>query len=862
MDLSLALLGSLAAAMALDATPDPEPTTPSDDTSCEQAEPASDKHDRPACKRDPNTVDGLTIEGKRGQTESTIEPEFELDEEEIRSMGVNTVGELVVEMMKRAPNARGRNDEPPIILINGQRVPGDLSGIPREAVLKSAALREEEALAQGFRADQMVFNITLKKRFSATTVTNEGQWPLAGGRASSDHLANTFRIQGEGRVNLTARYHRDSPLFETERGVVRSPLAGAPYDLLGTVVGPAGGEIDPTLSSLVGRTVTLAAVPGAAGQGALDLDDFVAGAGRVTGDSLTAARTLMPRNEQAKLDATYTRAVRGGITATIAGDMAASSSVNFRGLPGVALSVPASSSFSPFANDVTLYRYFAAAEALKTRTDIHKVGLAMGLAGRHAGWRWTLNGDLDRTETAWRIGRGLDVSALRAAIADGQVDPFGPVPAALLKSAPRDTTDSVATSAKIALVADGVLAQLPTGQLRATFSGGFDSRRYDSESVRSGVRVARVLQRDRATIGGNIQAPLVNGSGPLGFLGKVSLNLNGRYEDFSDIGGLVTVGGGLAWTPIKGLNLSADYSWEEGEPTPQQVNDPVQQISDSPLYDYATGQTAFVTMISGGNPALRPDNRQLIKLNVNYRPFEKHELRLSANYTITRIDDMIASFPVPSPELEAAFPTRFTRDAQGRLTAFDTRPVNFDHADTADLRLALNYSKRWAESKPGAGATMLYVTLNDRWRLHDEVTINEGMAPLDRLKGASLGQFGNASRHSVGFSVNLGRPSYTLNLAGFWFSPTRANTGAQTGRLRFENPPVLILGGTLDLGALKMAKGRTWLKGTKLNASLENAFDSYARVRDSQGRTPEVYQEALMKRGNARSLRLSLRKQF
>lgn len=864
MDFGLALLGGLAAAMALDAAPDPEPAPATDDaTACEQVEPANDKHGRQVCRRDPNAIEGLTIEGKqRGQTESELEPEFEVNEEEIQAMGVNTLGDLVREMMKRTPNARGRSDEPPVILINGQRVLGDLSGIPREAILKGAALREEEALAHGYRADQTVFNYTLKKRFNASTVTSEGQWPIEGGRASSDHQYNLFRILGEGRTNVTARYHRDSPLFETERGVVRTPLAGAPYDLLGTVVGPAGGEIDPALSALAGGTATLAAVPASAAQGAPDLDAFVAGAGRVVGDGLTASRTLMPRTEQAKLDVTHTRGLGGETTATLSGNLMANNSVSYRGVPGVALAVPAASPFSPFANDVTLYRYLDAPEALKARNDTHKVGLGLGVTGRNAGWRWTLNGELDRTDTASRTGRGLDVLALRTAIATGQINPFAPITADLLRLAPRDTTDATATSAKIDLILNGILARLPTGDLRATFSGGFDSRRYEAESVRSGVRVGRVLERDRATVATNLQAPLINMDGPLGFLGKLSLNANARFEDFSDIGGLATVGGGLAWTPIKGLNVSADYSWEEGEPTPQQVNDPVQQISNSLVYDYATGQTAFVTVTSGGNPALRPDSRQLIKLNINYRPFEKRELRLSANYTATRIDDMIATFPAPSPELEAAFPTRFTRDAQGRLTAFDTRAVNFAHADTEDLRLGLNYSKSWPASKPGAGATTLFVGLNDRWRLRDEVTIHEGMAPLDRLKGASLGQFGNASRHSVGLNVYLGRLGYTLNAAGFWFSPTRVNAGPQTGDLSFKNSPILILGGTLDLGAQKMAKSRPWLKGAKLTASVENVFDGYMHVRDRQGRTPEAYQKPLMNRGSGRSVKLGLRKQF
>ncbi|WP_454717813.1 hypothetical protein [Caulobacter segnis] len=810
MDLSLLALGGLAAAMALDASPDPVPAAPSETpVSCEDASLSKEDRAKAKCSRDPNEVDGLTIEGaKRGDTEGLLEPELELDEEAIRTLGANTLGELMAKLAPVLANARGRSDEPPVILINGQRTTGNMSDIPTEAILRVAPLREEEALAHGYRADQLVMNVILKKRFNATTVTNEGQWLAQGGRASSDQLLNLFKVQGEGRTLATARYHRDSPLFEDERGAVRTPVAGSAEAL----------------------------------------------ADQVLGGGLTAARTLMPRTEQAKLEVTHTRPLRGGTIATLGGDLQVGSSVRFRGLPGVALDPP---------GDLDVYRYIDAPEALKVRNDTRKIGVVAGLSGRKTHWRWNLDGGVDRSESASRIGRGLNTTALRAAVAAGELDPTAAIPDGLIRYVPRDTADSVATSAKLDMTLNGTLAGLPAGRMRAMVRLGADHRRFDSESVRSGVRVDQVLTRDRAALQTSLDMPLVDKAGPLAFLGKLSLNANGQYEQFSDIGGLLTAGGGVNWTPVKGLNLSADYGWEEGEPTPQQLNDPVQQTAATPVYDYATGQTAFVTLTSGGNPNLRSDSRQLVKLGVNYKPFETRDLRLSTNYVRTRIDDPIAGFPSASAELEAAFPSRFTRDAQGRLTAIDTRSVNFAHADTEDLRSRVTYVRRWGGPKPGTGPKSVFIALNDRWRLRDEVTIREGMAPLDKLKGASLGQFNASPRHEINLSVNLGVPGYTFTAAGFWRSPTRVDGGARGQDLRFSTPPILILMSTVDLGANKaLAKDRPWLKGTKLNLSLENVFDSYMHVRDSQGRTPEAYQEALVKTGGGRGVRLGLRKQF
>ncbi|HRN53795.1 MAG TPA: hypothetical protein PK788_09875, partial [Gemmatimonadaceae bacterium] len=74
---------------------------------------------------------------------------------------------------------------------------------------------------------------------------------------------NTYRP--DLRWTLDLEYERDTPLFETERNITRE---GVPYDLMGNVTAPGGGEIDPALSALLGQSVTTASVAaGAAGGG-------------------------------------------------------------------------------------------------------------------------------------------------------------------------------------------------------------------------------------------------------------------------------------------------------------------------------------------------------------------------------------------------------------------------------------------------------------------------------------------------------------------------------------------------------------------------------------------------------------------
>src|SRR3546814_3832353 len=55
-------------------------------------------------------------------------------------------------------------------------------------------------------------------------------------------------------------------------------------------------------------------------------------------------------------------------------------------------------------------------------------------------------------------------------------------------------------------------------------------------------------------------------------------------------------------------------------------------------------------------------------------------LRFSIDYNHNRSDDTANSLPLLTPEIEAAFPDRVTRDGAGNLIAIDQRPVNFDRA--------------------------------------------------------------------------------------------------------------------------------------------------------------------------------------
>jgi hypothetical protein len=135
----------------------------------------------------------------------------------------------------------------------------------------------------------------------------------------------------------------------------------------------------------------------------------------------------------------------------------------------------------------------------------------------------------------------------------------------------------------------------------------------------------------------------------------------------------------------------------------QQLGDPNIVTPNVRVFDFTRGETVDVTRIEGGNPNLLADNRQVFKLGVTAKPFSETDLSITANYTKTRIDNPIASFPTVTPEIEAAFPDRFVRDQAGRLAQIDSRPVNFARSDRQEIRWGINFSKSVGPQPPPGG---------------------------------------------------------------------------------------------------------------------------------------------------------------
>ena len=871
----------------------------------------------------------------RGEVAGNVEPEARLNEEQIRAYGASSIGELVEALAPQTRSGRGRQSGPPIVLLNGQRIGGfgEIRDLPPEAIERVDILPEEVALSYGYRADQRVVNIVLKENFRSITVQGALGFATAGGQSTYDANGTILRISRESRWNIDARYQRADSLLESERDLIQS-APSAPFDLIGNV-GPSpfvpGAQVDPALSAAAGAPVTVAAVPGSAATGAPALADFVAGANRPNVTDLGRYRSLLPQTESMQLNGTLNRKILGNVSATFNLRVQANSSESRLGLPSLTLTLPETNPYSPFSGDVTLFRYADAAGPLLRRTRGRTGHGGLTLDSNIKSWRWTFTANYDIARTVTRTDTNADPAAIQARLAAGDptLNPFAPIGDSLLVLAPEDRAESISRSGDAQVVFNGSPFSLPGGPVMASATLGGNTIDLESETLRAGVTQLRDLSRDRAAALGSLDLPLTSRrEGFLGAVGNISLNLNFEVEHFSDFGTLRTLGYGLRWEPIDPLEFSVNVTDEDGVPTIQQLGDPVVVTPNARVFDFVRGETVDVTRIDGGNPALIADNRHVFSARATFRPIggggptPTTNLSITANYTNSRIDNPIASFPVATAEIEAAFPARFVRDGTGRLVQIDSRPINFARSDREELRWGVNFFTPIATAPatggpPGAAALPggrgpggrggrppgagpggpggprgpggpgggrrgpggnaggffggpgggIQLSLFHTWRFNDSVLIRPGVPELDYLDGSAFSGRGGRPRHEVELTAVVFRNGLGAFMNATWQqgSIVRGGPNGQGGTssdLNFSDFSTVNLTLFADLGQQQALVRRFgWLKGARVSLGVTNLFDSRLRVRDDTGATPLGYQADYLD-PLGRAIRIGFRKLF
>ena len=689
MSRKLALAGVLSCVATSASAQTTKPPVPAEQT----AKPAAEK---PVTPEDLDTeVEAITItaSGKPyGAVMGDIPPEETFSAADVRSFGVSSITDLLTELTPQTTSGLGGD---PVVLLNGRRISGmgEIRDIPTEAIQRVEILPEEVALKYGYSADQKVVNVVLRQRFRAATVEGQVGGSTAGGQLSE--LANYSRLQlnRQGRTNIAVKIQNSDRLLESDRDLISRNDSGL-YDLVGNI-GPAlpgASQIDPALP------VAVAGVPGSAVSGRPALSAFTPNLANTS--DLSDSRTLLPENQQLSINSVTNRYILDNVSATLNLGLTASRNNSLLGPARARLVIPAGDPFSPFSQPVALYRYLGELAPLEQTSR--------NLAG-HAGFtvnrdtetlRLSLTGNYDHAISKTQTDRGVDLTSVQTRLTalDPTLNPFAPLSGlSLTRDRARSTTDT----ADLQFVANGALAKFKAGDLSTTFKLGVTGTKLEAKSFRGGVEADSDQSRGDLNTQISFDLPLASRrKGVRAGIGDLSANLNLAARQISDFGALTTIGGGLNWSPVKPVSFIVSMTRQENAPSIAQLGNPLVTTPDARVFDYVRGATVDVTRISGGNPNLKAEERNVLKLGASFKPEKIQGLSLTANYTRIRIDNPVAGFPAATAAVEAAFADRFTRDADGNLTRIDSRPVNFAKRKSEQIRWGLNFSRQIGRTPP------------------------------------------------------------------------------------------------------------------------------------------------------------------
>lgn len=425
---------------------------------------------------------------------------------------------------------------------------------------------------------------------------------------------------------------------------------------LSTAGGRGNGEIDLNYVQIAGATRTGVDVEYQTQAALLESQRDIIQVTPVSPNGLDVGdfRTLLPASDTFQISGQHSRQF-GSISATADARLIVTQNRSLLGLP---TDDPLSSTALTRASDTT---------------NGHIGATANGGIGD---WRWNLTANFDRVET--------DTTTERLALS------------------PADVAETINQSFTTNLVTNGEVLRGWAGPLQATLSAQAEFRTLDSASTRSGVFRETSLSRQRFEGQASFDLPITSTrEGVLDAIGDLSLNLNLNAEQYSDFGTLTTVGYGLNWRPTGYISVIASATHEEGAPSITQLGDPNIATPNVRVFDFVRGETVDITRLEGGNPNLLADSRRVLNLGINIRPLERMGIR--ANYTDSRIENPIASFPAATAEIEAAFPDRFVRDANGRLVSIDTRPINFAESRQRSIRWGVDFSMPFGPQRPQGG---------------------------------------------------------------------------------------------------------------------------------------------------------------
>jgi hypothetical protein len=566
-------------------------------------------------------------------------------------------------------------------------------------------------------------------------------------------------------------------------------------------------------------------------------------------------RTLLPKSQRFAANGTVSGNIFGGTAYSLNSRFRTAESKRLLGLSGVG--------------------------PLQQSEKERSLGAGLSLNGQQSEWRWFFTGGYALLRNSARTG----ISGTEAA---------------------QDISQFRNTVASADFGQSGTVFDLPAGPIFVSLNQSIQRRALRSFSSNS-INLPLLLSQNQVALSASFEVPIARRDTLTPeWLGNLSFNGSVKAEKISNFRTLSSIGYGLDWRPVAAVSLNAFFANQANAPDLSLRGQPTIFTPNVRVLDYRSRQVENVVQVFGGNPNLLAEKSSSLSLSGYIKPFPKKNFSLSLDYARIVTDNPVGTFSVPTALIEAAYPMRFSRDTDGRLTRIDNRPLNFARSKQSQLRFGLNWSRRLGGSgedsegeffniPPGVDPTAflqskvpkgskvtiqtaepgsaegqeldnqnnrIFLSFYHTWRLLDLVFLNREGAAFDVLRRGTFDGFGARSRHEFEFRAGLFKRGLGTNLTLKWQSAARLEVGGPIADgLRFSDRANADLNFFYNLGDRLGPKSPKFLKGTRLTLSVKNFFNARTQVRDGFGLTPLNYQSSIID-PEGQVVSITLRKTF
>jgi iron complex outermembrane receptor protein len=694
------------------------------------------------------------------------------------ALGVNSRSNTLTLNGAGASNVNLRNlgSNRTLALVNGRRLPvfsdpignssQDTTILPSNLIQRVDVLRDGASTTYGADAVAGVVNFILRDKFDGfQTEAYYGQSEQGDGEAYrlSALMGKTW---DRGSVVFSALYQDQDPILMSRRSWARpaiqtlaSPVSANTYGSNNT----PGGAI---LSAASGAQ--LACYPFAGGGVIPQTDANCPRYDSSVETSLTGGTTLRNFGLVARYDVTDKIRFSADVfqSRRESYNSISAAQILTSGLTGAfpaGFRVLATSTNNPFGQDVNIRWRPATYGSRPTMATTNQVYANFGLDGKLFDDRvtWNITQTYSQSDALIRTPNQINSVALNnllntaACAADRVCTGIGAVPniANLLSGATRltaaqqsymfftQTSDNKFSSAQTIATASGTLFKLPAGDV--DLAVGYEHRKETGKITpdaltQQGVAIGSFVfptdgQFSTNEAFGELNIPLVKDA-PL--MKDLSVDLQGRYSDFSNFGGAKTYKIGVNWTPIEGIRFRGGYGtsfrapgvielYGGGVGATSSIQDPCNsgagglRATNSAVNancnalgvpaNFVQSGTALPTR-SGGNPALEPERGRTITFGVVFQPdylpgllatVDAYDIRIrdaigagntQNNLNNCYADTTLAARSANSDDICFSFGNR---QVNGQLDRILTRSINLQEVYTSGVDMNLRY--RWQE---------------------------------------------------------------------------------------------------------------------------------------------------------------------